>query len=85
MVAGVVLWRWLEKRAGVLRELFTFKGFSFFLFFSIMCLPCVLITVKKRACKEGDACSAVPCRYTLDLGSQKAVIQSSQHLVPHAF
>lgn len=33
MVAAVVLWGWLEKIAGVLRGLFTFKGLSFFLFF----------------------------------------------------
>lgn len=75
MVAAVVLWGWLEKIAGVLRGLFTFKGLSFFLFFFfLLFLPCLLITVKKRTCREGHACSAIPCGYTLDLGSKKALI-----------
>lgn len=51
IIAAVILWGRLEKRAGVWRGLFTFEGFFFFFFFFLSCdYHSQKESVKRRRC-----------------------------------
>lgn len=81
IIAAVILWGWLEKRAGVWRGLFTFEGFFFFFFFFLSCdYHSQKESVKRRRC---ILCNSKQVR-TRPWVKKKMWFKAAKHLVLHA-